>query len=493
MSYKIVEVPAENPVKTLSKDEVLIVMHTYNSKRQAWVEQLVKKSYKNLTRHCHYANFYIGFQGSDGESPYVILEWTSEGGNALERRYVLAQLTKIVHQLFTSKQWVVYLENFETTEPVSYVEDIFFRMTTPLYESSRLDSLKLLVNDENKFKALDRYQSVRFQRQWQYRQWVNANPDEMTSIEIGRQLSAFASANGCEFETLDEEQLRNKGLNLLLAVGGASRLSPPRLHLLSKNLTKGQQPLLLVGKGITFDTGGINVKPHESYVNCMKNDMGGAALMSQLFMALVEAGYNGPLALAIPTCENLVAEKAMKPGAIIKSYSGKKVMVEHTDAEGRLILADAIAYAQHLWQPKLTIVAATLTTAALRQFSNFFTPVHFAKRDFQAALQKHGDQRGECFRFWDQFLPFLQGNMTNAADLTNMGRMSGKASIGGGSNVAAHFLQTFSSGPMIHIDIFATTWNWGDDYPGAHYGATGAPFNSLFDTLRSFCDEVHSH
>jgi leucyl aminopeptidase len=92
---------------------------------------------------------------------------------------------------------------------------------------------------------------------------------------------------------------------------------------------------------------------------------------------------------------------------------------------------------------------------------------------------------GEEYTFWSDFLPFLQGNKTNAADLTNMGRMPSHASTGGGSNVAAHFLREFAVQPLIHIDIFASTWNWSGDYPGAHYGATGAPFNSVFQALNS--------
>ena len=276
-------------------------------------------------------------------------------------------------------------------------------------------------------------------------------------------------------------------MNLLVAVGQASTRSPSRLHLATHNWSAGSEkkPLLLVGKGVTFDTGGINLKPHESFVNCMKNDMGGAGLMINLFAALLESGYDGPLAVAIPCCENLIAERSMKPGAIIRSYAGKDVIIEHTDAEGRLILADALHYAQKTLAPALTITAATLTTASLRQFTNFWTPVHFAGEAFQDGLREAARASGEEFVFWGEFLPFLQANKTGAADLTNMGRMPSHASMGGGSNVAAHFLREFAVSPLIHLDIFATTWNWSGDYPGAHYGATGAPFNALFRHLRA--------
>jgi leucyl aminopeptidase len=283
---------------------------------------------------------------------------------------------------------------------------------------------------------------------------------------------------------MEEKELKENQMDLLLAVGQASKLSPSRLHLVTHN-SKGdtRKPLLLIGKGVTFDTGGINVKHHDSHVNCMKNDMGGAALMSNLFMALVSSGFDYPLVLAIPSCENLVAEKSMKPGSIIKSRNGKTVIIEHTDAEGRLILADAINYCQEKMDPVQTLVAATLTTAVMRQFSGFYTAVHFADRKFQISLDQSSDQWAERFTHWDYFIPFKSGNYSNAADLTNMGRLPAATTGAAGSNVAAHFLREFATKPMIHFDIFASTWNWSGQYPGAHYGATGAPFNSLFSML----------
>jgi leucyl aminopeptidase len=200
-------------------------------------------------------------------------------------------------------------------------------------------------------------------------------------------------------------------------------------------------------------------------------------------MALVESNYAGPLVLVVPACENLIAERSVKPGAIIKSYAGKDVIIEHTDAEGRLILADAMHYAQKRFDPGLSVIAATLTTASLRQFANYFTPVHFASEPVRQAIADGGKKWGEEFTFWGDFLPFREGNKSEAADLTNMGRLASHASMGGGSNVAAHFLREFTLGPLVHIDICASTWNWSGDYPGAHYGATGAPFNGLFSAI----------
>jgi leucyl aminopeptidase len=384
-------------------------------------------------------------------------------------------------QQFSSRKVLVYLGTNAQTVELALVEDLVSLNSTPRYERSKFQYVKILTPDVARLQRLDPAREVRQRNNWSFRAWINENPDELTSITMGDRLAAFANKHGCTMETLEVSDLEKLGMKLLLAVGQASELSPSRLLLLTHNLQSSKsRPLLLVGKGITFDTGGINLKPHEGFVNCMKNDMGGAALMAHLFMGLVEKGVRAPIVLAIPTCENLIAERSMKPGMITTGYSGKSVIIEHTDAEGRLILADAISYAQKRFAPMETYVAATLTTAALRQFTNFFTPVHFAGNEFKSHLTKAGSGWGEEFTYWGDFLPFRQANRHLAADLTNMGRMPAQANSGGGSNVAAHFLREHASQPITHIDIFASTWNWSHDYPGAHYGATGAPFNSLF-------------
>ncbi len=485
---ELLTVPDQVP--DVAADELLIVLGApgkARTERSAWIRGLLDTSVAGMRQAQHYASLHFGFL-KPGVSPYVVVEWTGSGANALERRWVLARLTATLGTQFNLKKIAVFLEAGAGAAEVVMAEDLLTKTMSSRYETSALKAMRLLTPDVARLKEQDPHYKSRLTHQLGFRAWVNENPDQLTSLELGSRLEAFCKAHGASFESFDVAKLEELGMNLLLAVGQASDRSPSRLHLATHNVKPGSKPLLLVGKGITFDTGGINLKPHESFVNCMKNDMGGAGLMIQLFMALVETGYPGPLALAIPCCENLIDSRAMKPGAIIKSYAGKNVIIEHTDAEGRLILADALNYTQKRWDPKLTLIAATLTTASLRQFTNYFTAVHFASDRFRDALTAAGRQFGEEFSFWGEFLPFLNGNRTNAADLTNMGRMPSHSSMGGGSNVAAHFLKEFAVKPIVHLDIFATTWNWSGDYPGAHYGATGAPFNALFQCVRAETD-----
>lgn len=319
-----------------------------------------------------------------------------------------------------------------------------------------------------------------------YAQWVDEDPTLRTSLTIARDVTDWcATRDDVTCEVLDAERLEAMGMNLMMAVGGASTISPPRLVIARYLPDDSRPPRMLLGKGITFDTGGINVKPYESFVSMMKNDMGGAALAWALFAGLVEAGVDQPLLVALPTCENPIGEGAMRPGSVVTSYSGKTVRIDHTDAEGRLILADALAYATERYEPEQVICFATLTTAALIAYGPYATPVHFAPPLLQAALEDASTAMGEDLHFFPRRLWHREANRDHEADLKNTGRLPKHAVRGAGSRNAAHFLAFFTETPLVHLDIFASTWNWAGDAPGAGPGATGAPLRTLLRALGS--------
>ncbi|MFY7927789.1 MAG: hypothetical protein ACOVS5_02870 [Oligoflexus sp.] len=464
-------------------DDTLLFVLTPATGGGTWIEELKAEAIPAFQREIHYARIHIGLKGP--RRPYAVVEWLEQERSSLERRWVLSHFLRTLRQQFRVKQLCTFIFDSDSfTQDVVLAEDAYFAAMKPNDEGNDWSDFEILHTVASQVDVHDPYSAIRWDGVLAYRRWINENPDELTSLEIGRRLKAFAESHGCTFEELGVEELKKEGMNLLVAVGQASKRSPSRCYLLGSHLGKGGRPLMLLGKGITFDTGGINVKTHDNLVHAMKNDMGGAALMSQLFISLVKSGFDKPLLLVIPTCENLVDADSMKPGSLIQSHKGIKVLVEHTDAEGRLILADAMSYAHGRYRPAMTLCAATLTTASLRQFSGYFTAVHFAGSKVEGALQEAGQRWGERFSCWEDFLPFKAANSTKAGDLTNLGRLPSHAHIGGGSNVAAHFLREFTSEPFIHFDIFATCWNWSGDYPGSVFGATGAPFNSLFDLLR---------
>lgn len=486
MSVKWEAVGAGYP-QVQADDELLIVISSSESGAQdSWIIDLEQEAVSALSFEIEYLKAFVGFKECH-KKPFVVVRWTRFDTSHLEKRWLLGQMLKRLRVQFDSiKKYSTFLcgSSVEAWQLVA-AEDIFLSFYNHNYDDLNLETARVLVKNLQSIKSADPYYQQRFNFHKSFRQWVNEEPDLMTSLEIGKRLCSFAKEHNCQFIELKEDELKKEGLNLLCAVGQASNRSPSRLFILLANRDLEGDTIALVGKGITFDTGGINVKPYEGFVNAMKNDMGGAALMSNLFMALVKSGYDQPLALVIPACENLVAERSMKPGAIYKSHKGLSVSVDHTDAEGRLILADAISYAEKLVKPKLTMVAATLTTASLRQFTGYQTPVHFATQAFQESLGEVSKRYGEQFIFHQDFLPYKWANKGKVSDLTNMGRLPCSANIGGGSNVAAHFLREFANQPLIHFDIFASTWNWSRDYPGSTFGSTGAAFNSLYSMLMS--------
>jgi leucyl aminopeptidase len=471
------------------EDGLLLVLTSPGRAVSPWIDELKKKAIPTLQRDIHYAKLHVGFK--DPRRPYAVVEWTEAGRHTLERRWVLAQFQRSLRQQYRVRKLCLFLAaSSEPVQELMLAEDAFLAAMQPNDQGNDWARVDILTAEPDKLQKSDPYSALRWECMQGYRHWINENPDELTSIEIGNRLRKFAGEHGCEFREMGPEELRREGLNLLLAVGQGAQRSPSRLYIVTHQAHKPGKPLMLIGKGITFDTGGINLKPFESHVNAMKNDMGGAALTAHLFQALVKSGYDGPLVLVIPSCENAIDANSMKPGVVVKSHKGLDVFIEHTDAEGRLILADAMSYAQDLYKPGLTLMAATLTTASLRQYSNYYTGVHFASEELQKLLHQHGQKWGERFSCWDEFLPFKTANSTKAADLTNMGRLASHANIGGGSNVAAHFLREFASHPLVHFDIFCSCWNWSGDYPGVAFGATGAPFNTLFDILRHHGQEL---
>ena len=371
--------------------------------------------------------------------------------------------------------------HFSRAELQSFDVDDQTTLTVALDLRNRMRKVKL-VGNPTLAEELDYYAAA----EKGYRTWVNEDPAIRTSIAIASDVQAFANGHeSVEATVLEEPDLEEKGLRLLLAVGGASKVSPPRL-VMAQYRPPGAEgaPLMLLGKGITFDTGGINVKPYASYVSHMKNDMAGAALAWWLFRSLVEDGYPGPLLVVLPTCENAVGEDAMRPGALVKSYRGHTVRIDHTDAEGRLALADGLAYATDVFKPDRVICFATLTTAALVAYGPYATPVHFADAALQQQLEEASEWSGEDLHFFPYRLWHFEANRDQEGDLKNTARLPGFATSAAGSRNAGHFLKHFTNTPLVHLDIFGSTWNWAGDAPGAGYGATGAPLRTVLRALR---------
>ena len=272
-------------------------------------------------------------------------------------------------------------------------------------------------------------------------------------------------------KVLDEKQMAALGMHSLLSVTAGTE-QPAKLIVLEYTGTKkGNKPIVLVGKGVTFDSGGISLKPGAS-MDEMKYDMCGAASVLGTFSALIDANLAVNVVGIIPAVENMPSGKAIKPGDIVKSMSGQTIEILNTDAEGRLILCDALTYAGR-FKPKSVIDIATLTGACVMALGSHATGLLSNNDALAATLETAGQTSGDRvwrLPLWNEYDKQLKSNF---ADMANIGGREA------GTITAACFLGRFTKDyHWAHLDIAGTAWN-----SGANKGATGRPVPLLTQFL----------
>jgi leucyl aminopeptidase len=274
-----------------------------------------------------------------------------------------------------------------------------------------------------------------------------------------------------EVKVLEEADIRKLGMGALLSVTqGADE--PPRLIVLQyKGATPKEAPVALCGKGVTFDTGGISIKPAPK-MDEMKFDMCGAGSVLGAMLALGELQPNVNVVGIIPACENMPGGRATRPGDIVKSMSGQTIEVVNTDAEGRLILCDAITYAKR-FKPRCIIDIATLTGACVVALGHIYAGLFCNDEALAKALLEAADRSLDLAWRLPVHEEFGETLRSNFADFANSGTRDGGASIG------ANFLSRFVDGfAWAHLDIAGVAWR-----ANANKGATGRPVPLLVDYL----------
>jgi leucyl aminopeptidase len=269
---------------------------------------------------------------------------------------------------------------------------------------------------------------------------------------------------------LDEKKMRELGMGSLLSVSAGSE-QPARLIVMNyKGGKPGQNPYVLVGKGITFDSGGISLKPGAK-MDEMKFDMGGAASVFGTLQAVVELALPLNVIGIVAAAENMPSGRATKPGDVVTSMSGKTIEVLNTDAEGRLVLCDALTYARR-FKPHVVIDIATLTGACVIALGSHASGLYanqdkLAEQLLAAGVESH--DRAWRMPLWDDYQKQLDSNF---ADIANIG------GPGGGSITAACFLARFTEDyHWAHLDIAGSAWD------GSPKGATGRPVGLLTQYL----------
>lgn len=305
------------------------------------------------------------------------------------------------------------------------------------------------------------------------RDLVSEPANVLYPAEFAKRVKALESL-GLEVEILGEAEMEKLGMRTLLGVGQGSRRESQLAIMKWNGGEAGAQPLAFVGKGVCFDTGGISIKPADGMED-MKWDMGGAAAVTGTMIALASRKAKANVIGVLGLVENMPDGNAQRPGDVVVSMSGQTVEVINTDAEGRLVLADALWYTQERFKPKFMIDLATLTGAMIvalgLDYAGVFSNSDDVADPILAAARKVGEN------FWRMPIPAIyeQHIDSKIADVKNTG--NGRA---GGSITAALFLQRFTNGvPWAHLDIAPTAWANKSPSPTVPEGGVGFAVRTL--------------
>jgi leucyl aminopeptidase len=303
------------------------------------------------------------------------------------------------------------------------------------------------------------------------RDLVNTPGGDLYPAALAATAKEVATETGLDIEVLDEKALRKSGYGGILGVGAGST-NPPRLIRLAYRAGKADKTVVLVGKGVTFDSGGLSIKSAVS-MEWMKADMGGAAAVIATMQAVAALKPAVNVIGYAPAAENMPSGTAIRPSDVLTMYGGKTVEVSNTDAEGRLILADAITRA-HDDEPDMIVDVATLTGAQLVALGSRTSAVMANDDELREAIVEAADRAGEAM--WPMPLPKeLRASLdSSVADLVNTGDRNG------GMLVAGLFLNEFVNGVRwAHLDIAGPAFNQGDAYGYTPKGGTGFAVRTL--------------
>ena len=308
------------------------------------------------------------------------------------------------------------------------------------------------------------------------REWISTPSNEKTPEKLARSMVNMARKAGLKIQVLKENQLKQQKFGAMLSVSAGSQ-SKPSLLVLQHRPKGAKKTIALIGKGVTFDSGGLNIKTGGS-MSDMKSDMSGAAAVAATMIAL--AGLKPKLNVigAIPLVENMPSGRATRPGDIVRSYAGKTIEIGNTDAEGRLILIDAMAYVVKKFKPQTVIDMATLTGACVVALGEKSAAVFSNDDGLAASLVASGEKTHE--RCWHMPLPddYKELLKSDFADMNNI-----SSTRWGGAITAALFLSEFTGDTKwAHIDIAGPAYS---KKAGAYCGPGGTGFG-----VRLLCDFI---
>lgn len=308
------------------------------------------------------------------------------------------------------------------------------------------------------------------------RDMVNEPPNFMTPADMANTAEGLARTHSLGIEVLERKQMEELGMGALLAVNQGSD-QPPKMIIMRYTGKEGAVDITLVGKGITFDSGGISIKPSEK-MDEMKDDMAGGAAVMAAMSAIAQLKPRINVVAIVPATENMPSGHAYKPGDVLKAMNGKTIEVISTDAEGRLILADALSYANRLGA-RMIVDVATLTGSCRVALGDICSGVFGNNKELVDKLLAAASETGEYMWQMPMYEEYKELNKSDVGDIKNSG---GRYA---GSITAAQFLSEFSGDtPWVHIDI-AGTVRTDKDNGYQIKGATGVPVRTLINLVQA--------
>lgn len=285
------------------------------------------------------------------------------------------------------------------------------------------------------------------------RDLVNENADCITPKALAEEAKNISKKYGLKINVLDEKELRRKKMGLITAVGQGAQNPPCLIVMQYLHGGKNKKTLAIVGKGITFDSGGLNLKT-SGHIEDMRQDMAGAAAVLGAMRAIAGLGLSVNVIGVMACAENAIGSGAYKPGDIFTAYNGKTVEIGNTDAEGRLVLADALSYVEENYKPDYTIDLATLTGAVIVALGTHYAGLMSKEEEFQKLVSAASEQTDE--KIWPLPLtePFMDEMKSDIADLKNTGKNRNAGTIQG-AVFLSHFVKKTK---WAHLDIAGTAW-----------------------------------
>lgn len=470
-----------NKINNLLPDVHLVYLMTENSEieqisltktEESYLKQQIKASRKAININAFYRWMF-----------FRIIDTKIEINESKEklRREASSLLNILKEQKINSIQIVNTTDNAQYT--LAFIEGLllgqysFTKYLTQKEESAWMLEKIMIYDSKTEWESINELTNI-CEAVYFSRNLINEPPNILNTIYLAEQAQKMANENNIDIKVFDKKIIEAMGMGGLLAVNRGSIDPPVFLHLTYKPQDAiNAQPYIFVGKGITFDSGGLNIKPGDS-MNGMKSDMSGAAAVLGCLMALAKNKVPIHVIGLIPSTDNRPGFNAFATGDIIKMMDGSTVEMLNSDAEGRMILADALHYAKQ-FDPKLVVDIATLTGSASAAVGRNAT-VAFAKTDesIYQILEKASFTTWERivrFPLWDDYAEMLHSEI---ADCKNIGNRHA------GAITAAKFLERFTQYPWIHLDIAGPAFlDQKDSYRGV--GGTGIGVRLVYCFLKN--------